>query len=358
MKVTLSEARADFSLHQRSQGLAHNTILNRNIVIRQLQEEVGDLMLFNIKDQHITQFFLAQSATRSQRSLVNTHSHLGVFFKWCVNTGRMKPQANPMNGRRRPKYTEKERARLHVSKFPYLLELADQRDPRDRAMVAVGLFALLRDQEMASIRIRDVDLDAGFIFANITKSHLEDRVPISAVLDAELRRWFVAYQASVGALRPEYLLIPSVLTERVQKATGGFAPSKRIGYDPFRPVLKCGQLATPLLEQAGIETRDKDGKSNREGAHTLRRSGARALYDALVDKGRPDSLRIVQTLLHHKNIVETQRYIGLNPDRETRDTIMRGAVLYGFENIKTIGSVSDEGEAYGDGSEVRRLHGG
>ena len=336
MKNTLAEARKDFRLHQKSNQLAHNTIENRDVVVRQLLLHVGDMQLHSIKDKHISEFMLSSAKKRSDVSLSNTHSHLNSFFKWCVNTGRLKPQLNPMNGRRRPRFTERERQRVHVSKFPWLLDIASEKDARDRALIAVGLFALLRDQEMANLRIRDIDLDAGYMFAKITKSHTEDRVPISAALDSELRRWYVDYQKQVGALRPEYLLIPSVVKARVQKPTGGFATSAFVGYDPFKPVLKSSTIVTPLLEQAGIAIRDEVGKSTREGAHTLRRSGARALYDAFTEMGRVDALRIVQTLLHHKNIIETQRYIGLNPDRESRDTIMRGAVLYGFETVSVI----------------------
>lgn len=355
MKQTISEARVAFGLYQRSQGYAHNTIISRDLAVRQLQQELGDLVVYNIREQHITAFMLAMQKRRGERSLVNTHSHMSVFFKWCVNTGRIKPQNNPMNGRRRPKFVEKERQRLHVSKFPLLLETAERQDPRDRALVAVGLFALLRDQEMARLRITDVDLDAGYLFARITKSRLEDRVPISAALDSELRRWFVEYQRQVGALKPEYMLFPRIALERT-RTENGFGPSRKLGYDTMKPLNKTGRVITPILGNVGMLLTDPDGEPTREGAHTLRRSGARALYDALVGMGRPDALRIVQTLLHHRNVVETQHYIGLNPDRETRDTIMKGAVLYGFETVSMIGGSSDgEGEALDLDADVRRM---
>ena len=95
----------------------------------------------------------------------------------------------------------------------------------------------------------------------------------------------------------------------------------------------------------GYATRDASGKSTREGSHTLRRSGARAYYDHWVAEGRADAIRIVQTLLHHKKVEQTQEYIGLELDRANRDELMRGVTIFGFHTLPTIGMSNGEAQS-------------
>jgi integrase len=61
--------------------------------------------------------------------------------------------------------------------------------------------------------------------------------------------------------------------------------------------------------------------------HTLRRSAARQMFDALVETRHWDgALRVVQALLHHSTL-ETEQYIGLSTEILTRDEFLRTAVL-------------------------------
>ena len=213
MKGKLSDVYDEYLTFMRSMGLADNTIRNVQGGIGGLVREYGDMRVNNITTAHISAYFLEMSKVRSPSSLENLHSLLVRFFRYCVETGYVKPHANPMSGRRRPKVTKRERLRIPVHRFPELLELAGARfQPRDRILVALGLYTLLRDQEMARLRVRDIDLGAGHIKADISKSHLEDYLPISGDLDVELRRWYKAYQKGVGQLKPDYLLLPSHLT--------------------------------------------------------------------------------------------------------------------------------------------------
>src|SRR3546814_10657867 len=100
-----------------------------------------------------------------------------------------------MTNRKPPRVVKKEKLKIPFHRWPEMFALADERDPRDRALCAVGLFTLLRDREMASLRISDVDLQAGGIRSNIPKSYLEDIVPILGDPDQELRRGYKDYQS-------------------------------------------------------------------------------------------------------------------------------------------------------------------
>jgi hypothetical protein len=66
-----------------------------------------------------------------------------------------------------------------------------------------------------------------------------------------------------------------------------------------------------------------------EGCHTLRRSGARALFDDLVERGGYDGvLRHVSAMLHHKSTLMTERYLGLDVDVKKRNDLIRGKKMY------------------------------
>lgn len=337
-QLTVREAVSHYFDYQRSVGNAASTIENIRSTFKPFVRDYGDRKVHQITSIHISDFMADRSRTRVASSLGTTHNHMSGFFGWAVQAGQIKPHMNPMNGRKRPKALKRERLRVPLHRFPEILHLAEQNSPRDRFLVAMALSTLMRDQEMASRQIRDVDLGSGYIMADITKSHMEDRVPITADLDPELRRWLTHYQSMVGPLRPEYRLIPRVVKyRRRDPLTGRLVPGHVEGYDPFKPIKKSSYIVTPLLAQMGYRTVDENGVSLREGAHTLRRSGARVLYDKLTADGRADAIRVVQNMLHHEKMETTQEYIGLELDRATRDELLRGVSIFGFDQLASIG---------------------
>jgi integrase len=71
--------------------------------------------------------------------------------------------------------------------------------------------------------------------------------------------------------------------------------------------------------------------NDREGVHTLRRSGARALYEELVagdHEARDEAIGMVQAMLHHKTRAQTEHYIGLEAAREKRDKVFKGKQMF------------------------------
>ena len=61
-----------------------------------------------------------------------------------------------------------------------------------------------------------------------------------------------------------------------------------------------------------------------EGGHTLRRSVARAYFDARVAASYHGALRETAALLHHASTTTTEIYLGLQSERLGRDKAMRG----------------------------------
>lgn len=327
MKELLSDAVENYMRHRTSQNYSKGTVKVDREVLKRFLATCGNIWCHQIKDRHIERYFEDASKTRQGNTLRKDHGVLSKFFKWCRHTGRMPVDSDPMFGRRQPKLVNRERNRLNVTRFPELLEAAGERDPRDRALCALLLYTLCRDGEVTDLRIRDLDLQAGWLKVRIHKTSQEDTMPVSAELDAEMRRWLRHYAHISGPLQPWYYLVPVRKVQPVNGPTGKILRHES-GYRPDKRVGGAGRIVSPILEKIGFPVLDENGKPCGEGSHTIRRSGARALFDRLVEGGYDHALRLVQSMLHHASIVQTERYIGVTADRRSRDDIIRGKTLY------------------------------
>jgi integrase len=190
-------------------------------------------------------------------------------------------------------------------------------------LTASLLYSLLRGADVTNLRIRDVDLDAGYVTAYVSKSKIWDRLPISAEWDHELRRWLTAYTREVGELKPAYFLFPGRRsaplychdTHRIVGATAKLSPETQQG--------AIARVINPVLDDIGFDT-----SAGGEGGHTIRRSGARALFDSLSEEHHPRPLRVVKDMLHHASESMTEKYIGVEADRLDRDHVLRGRNMY------------------------------
>lgn len=217
---------------------------------------------------------------------------------------------------------------MPVIDFNRLLDSTE--DPRDRIVVAIGLYLLLRESEIRLLKVGDVDLASGTVSVVIPKSSKSDDMPVCVELDGELRTWLTFYSQHAGrSLRPHDALVPAwtrgAATER-EDGTWRIAPSLR--FDPSRPYSTPHRAVQSALIRCGFATHDATGKSLREGVHTLRRSAARARFDALSTMGVDRALRHVQALLHHSSVSTTEKYIGLDADLRDRDEMLRGEVMF------------------------------
>lgn len=327
MKDLLSDSIDAYMRHRTSQNYSKGTLKVDRQVLTKFLAVCGNIYCHQITDRHVERHFEEVSKTRKAASLKNDHGVLVRFFKWARHTGRMPVESDPMFGRRQPKAVKRERNRLHVTRFPELLGAAEARDPRDRALCALLLYTLGRDSEVTDLRIRDLDLQAGWLKVRIHKTGQEDTLPISSELDAEMRRWLTHYAMIAGPLEPWFHLVPAravfpIRNEegRIKKHESAYRPEKKIG--------GAGRIVNPILENIGFPVTDENGKPCGEGSHTIRRSGARALFDQLVDGGYDHALRLTQSLLHHSSVVMTEKYIGITADRRSRDDILRGKTMY------------------------------
>jgi len=322
VKQRLEQDVSDFIAFRKSQGRAVGTIRNDRACMERLLTVCGNVYTANLTDRHVT-FYLEHAGKTRAGSLSIDYAVLTSFFAWARKTRRMPRDSDPLLGRKSPKIMPREKRKLAVGDFPALLDAATL--DRDRIVVALGLFLLLRVSEIRDLKIRDVDLDEGEISVRVFKSKMIDRMPISSELDTELRRWLRAYVAECGSLQQDWYLVPSAVCGRV---SGPRAASR----GPLKPSVKSSEALTKsvqrTLDRIGFPLRDENGQTAREGVHTLRRSGARAIFESLQSQSYDYAMRTVQSMLHHSNQTTTERYLGLEPDRHRRNAIIRGRSLY------------------------------
>lgn len=328
--VPLSDAIEEFVTSRSSQGKRVSTIRNNRQTLRDLLTAVGNIQTRNVTSRHIDMYFTSASQRRSPAVLNNDLATLGLFFRWCRLRKYMERDDDPTAGHNPRKVAPRDRNRVAPAQFAALLNAAGKDHARDRMVVALGLYLFLRQGEIASLRLRDVDLENGEIRVEIHKTSDLDYMPISSELDAELRRWLTWYAEHHGSLDPDWYLVPAKHAPTwVHNQQGRFqaAPGVLL-LKPERMMTKIEEVAKRALVGIDFPIRDAQGVSTREGIHTLRRSGARALFDELASRGYDGALQRVRAMLHHSTGTMTERYLGINVERRQRDAQVKGQPLF------------------------------
>jgi integrase len=235
------------------------------------------------------------------------------FFAWCRARGHMTRDADPLEGVKKFKVPEKPRVLIPQAEFSTFL--AGITDPRHRAIAALGLYTFAGVSEIRRLRWQD-DLGDHLLVIR-DKTGIVDEKPICEELREELDNWKRAYAVTMGEpVKKGWLIIPGV--------TGGTYGKGRVRspvkYDPGRKAAVGGTMKD-ILERAGYY-------QPHEGGHTLRRSGARALYDQLSSVGHDRSIRIVQAMLGHASLSNTEIYLRLSADRKVRDDLLAGRRMF------------------------------
>lgn len=311
MTVQLDEAIEAYAAHRVAIGMARNTNTTTRVVLGKLLMDIGNVRVNAIHPEHMDRFFAGHQWEWKSSTCNVYRAHLAAFFRFCRSRKWLARDVEPMENLRARKVPKTNRNRIPVEDFDKTLNLCA--DPRERMTIATGLYLFLRSSEMALIRLADIDLDRGYVLVRVPKSKVEDVMPISSDLDDELRRWLRFYTEECGVLDGKMFLLPS--------RSEGFAIANR-PWNPRKPIHRPGQIVSRLLGEQGYEC-------YREGIHTLRRSGARALFDELSEvRGYDGALEIVSSMLHHELMSTTQLYLGLNESRGKRDDIIRGKQMF------------------------------
>lgn len=315
--MLLSDLVDEYCATTKANGYAKNTIRVRVRVARYFLAHVGNIQAHNVTHRHVDDYLTARAASGCAPATLNLElSLLRDFWKYAVHRRVVKD--DPTWHRRPQRVPPKARRRLGAERFAHLLDAAES--PRDRVVLALGIYCLLRASEIRALRVADVDLTTGYIHAKIIKTNQVDDMPIPAELEGELLAWLSIYSEEVGGpLQGDWYLVPSRSPATfVTKGVQGPAILR-----PTRPVNRPERIVQNALKACGWEV-----EGDREGIHTLRRSSARALFDSLSDQGHDAALRIVQSALHHSSLANTERYIGVEADRQRRDDTLRGKKMF------------------------------
>lgn len=312
MNQILENAVTEYMHWRQAQGFAKATVKNDGTSLRYLMSALGARrLLSDIDHNDMTRALYMAQDKRAPQTINMFHASYSGFFRWCRMNKYMQSDHDPLLGMRYRKVAKKERHRLSVTEFPAFLDAAP--DARHRIFSAFGLYLFLRASEAVNLRWRDVKLDEGTIGVTIQKTNDFDTMPISAELDREIRRWKQAKQDLLPEpIHPDWFVVPSMR----------FGGHRSWRMDPASRISRPHDLVKRHLTAYGW------GDVYWEGMHCLRRSGARAWFDELVNQGTDGALRLVQTQLHHASITMTERYLGLTADRIKRDRTLKGVDMF------------------------------
>jgi integrase len=290
-------------------------------------------------EKRMTRTLVTMRQTRAQSTVAVDVSHIRDFWRWCQKEGLIGRFHDPLGGRKYTKGPDPEKFMLPAKKFKKLLKAA--RTPRDRMVLALGLYLFLRASEIKVLRIKDVKKKIKRIRTDIRKTKQKDLMPIPIELEKELKRWLKAYKAEVGELKPDYYLVP---TRNLNTSTHGTdttqfvrADEPRETLDPTQPIGAPERIVQYSLAQIGYPatveftdetTNEVTTEVKRQGIHILRRSGARAYFDYLREElGFDGALLRISTVLHHSGSQMTERYLDASLEKEQRNKAIAGKYL-------------------------------
>jgi integrase len=167
--------------------------------------------------------------------------------------------------------------------------------------------------------VADVNYEALELHVVITKSGIEDRMPISSDLAPELRAWMTAYARALPyPLQGDHYLFPAQNPSRLMSTRENPLNRERGDLRPENRMTKPAVVVQRALRALGLDI------APGEGFHTLRRSAARAFFDSMAAKGHDEALRMTSAYLHHSSTQTTEVYLGLQHERLRRDEALRG----------------------------------
>lgn len=320
MNKKLSEAAEAFLSHLKARGLAKNTVKAYEVPLNRARAFWGDLYVHNIKPEHIDNLFSHYGWSPKTRNL-----YLGgyrQFFDYCRRHAWMPKDYDPTDTWRMLRVPQQEMPRIGIEDFPRVLEAAT--DPRDRAVVALGLFTFCRASEIRTLRVRDIDFKRGEVDIYRHKTQQADRLPLVTELKQEMLLWLNTYQAQQGELNPDWFLVPAKgpLPMAWSHELGRLSPTGAPAIlRPTAPMSHPYRATQRPLRAIGVTSKGV-------GGHVLRRSGARALFDRLRHEGYDGALKRVQSMLGHSSGTITEQYIGLDVERVQRNELLAGKPMF------------------------------
>jgi integrase len=315
--MRLDEAIEAFIASRKAQGI-RSGIANEKSALINLMAVVGNLYPKSLGPEHVDKWLAANPHWQASTRKANIN-RLSVFQAWCRDRKLMPRGEDILRGRRRMKVPKKRRQRIAGDQFAEILDRA--KTPRDRVVVAIGLFLLVRVSEMINIRWKDVHLDEGFVSIYRLKTTEPDELPIGPDLHDELVRWRreLCLRVETVAPDPDWFVVCQMEPPSTRDAHGYFTREGEVTVLKPWAQLRCPRVRIKkIMAQIGV---DEPGS----GMHTLRRSGAQALLESMIGdgEGKDQALMVVSSMLGHASVTTTQIYLDYQANRATRDRLVR-----------------------------------
>ncbi|MDL5204977.1 tyrosine-type recombinase/integrase [Streptomyces sp. ALI-76-A] len=315
----VSEARELFLLKVRGQTQSRIAVNQYSSVVRRFELRVNNCQVGSLTPEHVEDFFFGSgrslNSTCGPTTLGAYKTRLKSFLRFCHRRGWLTMSPDVMLEEIRAKTrANRNRYRMTRAELRTLLDVAT--DPRDRALAAFVANTGVRISEAIGLTVRDVSFPKGELYVTLYKTREEVTLPMSSDLERELRVWLTAYTAEVGELQPGYRLFPPHFPSRFQK--GKFTTQQPLRLNPEGRISNPRVIIQALAKSAGIELEPGDGW------HTLRRSFGRILYEDARAHGHDDALRLTQAALNHARAETTERYLGLDLERQRYEAMVKG----------------------------------
>lgn len=339
--MLLSDAIGHYRADRTAKGYAKNTIVNEQSTLRQLLAVIGNIQVSSITTHHMDKFWHANQ-DKAAGTFNKNRAYLASFFKWCQVRGYMPRTSDPMEGTKDRRVPPRDFVVIPPGEFPTLLEGA--KIPRNRALVALGLYLFTRVSETGNLRWRDLDFDNKTVRVFRSKTQTEDQLPMCAELEDELRKWRLEYGASIGEVpKPGWYVCPPFQSPGFEGTNGKRGELRMVR----PPVLQPTRELSSVTEAINVVLRDAGYYKPREGGHTLRRSGAIALYNELIDRGHDGAIRVCQAMLGHSSVTTTEVYLRLDLARKTRNDLLAGKPMFsiGGGEVVDLNQVGTDGRA-------------
>lgn len=330
--ITVKDTIQPWKKYLETREQARGTITNklRHIeLLATVSSKRTPMLVKNLGLAQITDLFAEYHTVASRNACLQA---VRGWFKWCIRMDYINPvQVEKLIGDRgHEKFERKPKYFLPVEKFMDVLSVAGARHPQRRAIMAFLLFTLVRQSELSSLLLKDVNLETRNVRVYRHKRKRYTDVPICPDLYDELMIWLTWYAEDQGFASPAELMKAH---PEWHLAPSRWQNGSKLAIVPERGASRIEHFVKEVLDDLGIEdtTHGEYYRHLQEGAHTIRRSGARAMFDYLTDVvGEDKALLQVMLMLDHEQPQVTLKYIGVHIEKERLKKFLLTNSPYGF----------------------------
>lgn len=350
MKITIQQALGSYRTDCESRGLAVSYVTTSFVFLRKFRRacedtardsgrrDIDNLPVSAITADCISRYFTdlgdVVQSTRN-RALVDARK----FLQFLEIREHIRPGHTDrlLAGRKIRSTTRKPKYYIPVDQFCDLLDVSGKRHQADRAVIALGLYTLARQGEIASLKLKDVDLANNTIRIYRSKRKRWTDVTICPDLAEELDNWLGFYAHEAGQIgphvmmndHPDWHVVPHL---GIVRGPGPYK-SEDMSYElePETRATRLEYIVKRALGRLGAPTgHGKRVQYLGEGMHTIRRSGARAMLDYLAaDIGNDKALLQVSVMLDHDDPKMTLLYIDRQIERDRLNDYLKTGSMYG-----------------------------